>query len=129
MTVRMVSVRQEAAELAEAAGRKPCARKSHRADCPGGCELPPALVMRDTSGSSIMSGRTYYLLCPGGAFLEDAEGRIARFEKETEAMEAARQKGWEPRADSGLPRGREWAEVHDAVHSWVALVQATDSTR
>lgn len=80
--------------------------------------LPPALVMRDLSASSIMSGRTYYLLCPGGAYLLDPEGRIQRFEREQEAMDEARQRGWAPIADSGLPRGREWAGTHAAVCSW-----------
>jgi hypothetical protein len=119
-TYKLVSVREEAARLAYEAGRKPCAERSHPAGCPGGCELPPALVMRDTSGSSIMSGRSYYLLCPGGEFLLDAEGRIQRFEREQAAMQAATERGWKPRADSGLPRGREWAEVHDAVYNWKA---------
>lgn len=117
--VRMISVRQEAAELAEASGRQPCAERSHSADCPGGCELPPALVMRDTSGSSIMSGRTYYLLCPGGDLLADGKGRIQRFEREQDALNAARERGWKPWADSDLQRGWDWAAVHDAVCAWV----------
>lgn len=36
-TFRFVSVRQEAAEKAYAAGRRPCGERSHPADCPGGC--------------------------------------------------------------------------------------------
>lgn len=80
--------------------------------------LPPALVMRDLSASSISSGQTYYLLCPGGAYLEDAEGRIQRFEHEQDAMDEARRHGWAPIADSGLPRGREWGDAHATVYGW-----------